>query len=269
MRLPSALLVTLLVAVAGCAGAPTAGPSDAATVAGVPDELPDDCRLAAVPAADDPPPETLSDAPAGVSADGLSDARAVAVGHYRALRGTTFTFYSDGESGGSSFARCAQVNAETGAFYEVRLGSRRAERVELYSDGETVYRRAVYANGSTSVTQTPAVESGLSALGLTRRTSLHARFTDVNGSLPVAGVGDGPDGGHYRMAPVGNVTTGGGLSVTYTNFTLVVRDDGVVRQLDYARRIEIRNETRVLTARQRYGAVGSTRVERPDWVPSE
>jgi hypothetical protein len=266
MRFPSVVLAVLLLPVAGCVGAPAVGPSSAPTVSGFPDELPDDCRIATIPETAENSTAS-SESPTGLSAGGVESPRRVAVGHHRTLSESTFTFYRDWQYIGDPSARCAQVNTRTGEFYEVRIETRRAERVELYSDGETVYRRVVYRNGSVSTTRTPAVESSISAVGYTRRSTLHGRLTDVDGSLAAVGVADGVGGRHYRTASAGNVTVDGETEVTYTSFALDVREDGVVRRLDYAYRIG--NMTNTIDVRERFGAVGVTDVERPEWVPSE
>lgn len=265
------LLLALLVALAGCAGA-FGGPAT---------ETPDDR------------PTTTADAATadgqfapGLTGDGLTDADALVNAHADALTGQSVTLREEQirryENGSLRWSvnRTLRTAANRTRFLRVVETSNRSVfgasegRVAVFADGEAVYRSVETANTSW-ISPLRTASGGLEAprnvrLDLARTDDLYV-VLDAFALNDSANVDSADAPGRYRV--VSDEIARPDLLASHLNLTAVrnatltavVTDDGLLTEYRLEFVGEKRGATIRGTAAVRYSSVGETSVEAPEW----
>jgi len=244
-----------------------------AVVAGLPGVAPGDD-----PGADDdaaqfgPGSDAVADPyPVGLSADGVTDAAALARRHGDAVDGQSYTLVTrfsgidDPPPPAGAWERGRRVvSVETRRVYRERIegtlaDGRRIERAS-YADGETEYVRAQGADGPTYWRSRISVRSDGDGLFTARAEGYVARYLAAPNAT-VSTINESADERRYRVRATGAPPALPGAE----NYTAVavVTERGLVESLTVRYRPEPGAAT--VTFRMRYEGVGSTQVSAPPW----
>lgn len=214
----------------------------------------------------------------GLTADGVTDAFALAQAHQRTLKNTSYTLtdtttveYRNGTLLGQ-WANTERVAADGATFSRANVGTFRNGSGSL---ALVRYERGVWSNGSVtlSLIQYPDRQprydrrdgpTGSTLSPDTQWETLYVVFEAVNTTVTgqverngttlyrVVGTGVEPDSAHAGDVPF--------------NLVALVDERGVVHSLQYSHPTTYQNEPAVVTQTIRVTAVGNTTVERPAWT---
>jgi len=254
-----AILVTLLVLLAGCGG--TLGSTPA----------PPTVTPAPVPVTTEVPQrDTNPDYPPGMGRHGIVNPSRLVEAHAEILGRESFTVHVNStrrQANGTIRSRYSWVmefGADKGRFYYVlRQIDRNAttlqnRRIERWADGHHVVERTIVDGRQTSRIIRESNPSRSFPENATNRLDLYRLLTSVDTEVEEAFKRDGRTeyhliGGPQEVPPLEDVT-----------FTAVVSDRGVIRSFRVAYTVG-RDETRVVVS-ARYDRLGETTVSRPHWV---
>ena len=254
-------LVALLV-LAGCSGAADGGPASggadgASAGAGAQDD--------ATPTPSGPVYELPS---SGDALAGAHDAALQSAGSFTAE--TNVTSRDDATGQVISIVATSAVDRDTGAvLMHADVGSGVEQTVYVAPSGEA-YQRAS-ASGSVAYQRleaAPDVTSlyRLPVASLVDESTLAYVGRDEVDGVPVAVYEVTDLESLVSPAGVGSTGAAGAESIQSFDVRLAVSADGLVRLLDYHVVVDLDGETRSMAMRIEYRDVGSTTVERPDWV---
>jgi hypothetical protein len=222
-------------------------------------------------------PTNQSAPPPGVDADRVTDANELLRTHTETLESQSFT------------VRSRTTVTEPGADYRVVTGrtwrvdptgtvrgsvtgrsqtvgdaperyGRRPDERAAWREGSTTYRRTL-SDGAATYRRVDLFNSSVKLSAALQRQSLYRLGTRRNATVERV-TRDGTP--HYRIAARLNDTA----VTTNASMTVLVGTDGVVHRFETRQTVQYRSGKRVVTRSVRFEDVGTTAVERPDWVTS-
>jgi hypothetical protein len=220
-------------------------------------------------------PTAPTSPPPGLSADGVTDPPALVRAHTNALQSTPFTVRKtttmrDSEGtfrvttnrtwrmDPTDPVRGSVVSTTTTSGDAPERYARAPEERAAWRNGTTAFRRVRTGNGS-SYRRVDLLNSSVKLNPALHRTTI-SRLADRSNATVERVTRDGAQ--FYRVAAALNHTH----VATNVSMTLLVRPDGLVREIRTAQTIRYRSGPRRVTERIRFVAVGTTRVDRPEWV---
>ncbi len=257
-RSVAAVALVLVVVLAGCGGSGQPDPATETTPAST-----------STPTAT-ATPQPFESTPSGVSEDGVTNRTALLETHADALEGAPVTVDVDFRLTVDGDGRNVSLRGEVTPGEDrgwMRVGT--ADGVgTYYTEDGTTYRK-VTVDGTTDYGTTDQV----SAIPEATRFGADARARDAlwNANWTFDGIVQ-RDGEHLLRYEATDVTLPSEVDVdretadATTGGTLLVDEDGVVRHVEVSATVETDRRTVEYGVTVSFSAIGSTAIERPDWI---
>lgn len=251
------------VALAGCSG-----------VTGVGDT--DETLTPAPVATPEPTPEPMETLPPGVARNGVDNVDALVDAHRAALANQSYAwrdrYVRNGSNpdGGDDLDVYHRIRVENETTYSYATNHRTVWRdgrqrhlgdYTEYADPSGHYARYENVDGETQYRQSPPATDGAARSG--RAAAAIGRFLDVrDGSVAITRV----DGQRYYRFRGETPTFVSPQPIHNYTATALIRPDGLVRSLSVSYAVGRPGRLQQISYRFDYDRIGTTTVERPDWI---